>query len=327
MKKKLAIAGCKHTTLDLIKGILDGGFSIDLVITISNKKAKSQNVAGYYDLKPFLIEKNIPFYIARKYSLKSEEDQSGIKKYGLDILFCSGWQRLIPEWFLEDLSIGAFGMHGSNKPLPHGRGRSPMNWSLIQNKEMFFTHLFRYKPGVDDGDIVGYHLFDITPFDTALTMHYKNLLAMIRLCLNALPELLEAKVNAVPQPDVEPSFYPKRTAEDGIVHWELSTRDIYNLIRAVTKPFPGAFTYCNHNDDLEKIIIWKAIPFDSHIRWDDQQPGTICQVFYDNSFIVKTGDTSLLVQSFDSTQSFEPKKEIRFHSNGIKPKKWKNLPS
>ena len=60
-----------------------------------------------------------------------------IKSLNIDIIFCMGWQRLIPEWLLNDLSVGAFGMHGSNKPLPHGRGRSPLNWSLIQDKNMF----------------------------------------------------------------------------------------------------------------------------------------------------------------------------------------------
>ena len=80
-------------------------------------------------------------------------------------------------------------MHGSSKPLPHGRGRSPMNWSLVQNKDCFYTHLFRYRPGVDDGEIAAVQIFDITPFDTCLTLHYKNTLSMIGLLEKALPSL------------------------------------------------------------------------------------------------------------------------------------------
>ncbi len=321
--KRLAIAGCKHTTKDLIEGLISQGFTIDLVITISKDKAAEQEVAGYLDLCPYLQEMNIPFYIAEKYSLKSAEDEAVIRKAGVDILLCMGWQRLIPEWFLNYLSVGAFGMHGSNKPLPHGRGRSPLNWSLIQDKQLFFTHLFKYNPGVDDGDIVGMQLFDITPFDDAHTLHLKNLLSMLKLCKQVLPGLLNGIVELTPQQDFEPSFYPKRSKEDGHIFWGMSTKDIYNLVRSVTKPFPGAFTYLE--DSI--VIIWKGIPFDSHIRWDDKQSGEICHVFYDNSFIVKTGDTSFYVREFEIIgQEKQVTNSMRFHDNDKKQKVWTNLP-
>jgi len=319
---KLAIAGCKNTSVDLINGLLDLGFQVDTVITISPEKAESQSVAGYVDLRPFLEEKGIHVYTAHKYSLQSEEDERAIKELKIDVLLCMGWQRLIPEWFLSSLGVGAFGMHGSNKPLPHGRGRSPMNWSLIQNKKMFFTHLFQYKPGVDDGDIVGYQLFDITVFDNAHTMHLKNLTAMLKLLERELPILLNGSVNTYPQKDVEPSFYPKRTEEDGIIFWEDSSEDIYNLCRAVTRPFPGAFSFYKST----KIRIWKCVPFDSHLRWDHAEVGEICLVFLDGSFIIKTGDLSILVTEYDKPADLDLRKGMRLDSNGIKRKQWNNLP-
>ena len=327
MKKKLGIVGCKHTSKDLIEGLLHYNFRIDYVITIDPEKGRQQQVAGYYDLRPFLEERDIPYYVADKYSLKSEIDEAAIKGLNLDILLAMGWQRLVPEWFLNSLSVGAFGMHGSNKPLPHGRGRSPLNWSLIQNKEMFFTHLFQYKPGVDDGDIVGMQIFDITPFDTALTLHYKNLLSMIKLCERELPKLLKGELSTYPQKDVEPSFYPKRGAEDGVIFWEDATLDIYNLIRAVTYPFPGAFTFLEEGGIQTKILIWEAVPFDTHIRWDSAQPGEICHVFSDGSFIVKTGDTSLFVKKYEGFSPQLNHVRKRFNNNNIQKKKWENLPT
>lgn len=326
MEKKLGIIGCKNTTKELIEGLLLAGVQIDQVITISPEKGKSQKVAGYCDLQPYLQEKGIPCYVAHAYSLKSEIDKQEIAKLNLDILLTTGWQRLIPEWLLKILSVGAFGMHGASKPLPFGRGRSPLNWSLIQDKRMFFTHLFKYNPGVDDGDIVGVQLFDITPFDTCATLHYKNLLSMLKLVQRELPNILEGSVNTYPQRDVEPSFYPKRTAEDGIIFWEDTTLDIYNLIRAVTHPFPGAFTFLNINGEQHKVMIWKAIPFDSHIRWDQHEPGEICHVFSDGNFIVKTGDTSILVQEYEGLEMTNEYFQNRFNNNNITRKVWDNLP-
>src|SRR5688572_9713863 len=147
--KKIGIAGCKHTTKDLILGLKRNGLRIDHCLTLTPEKAQSHEVAGYYDLRVFLDEEQIPFTIANNYNLKSKEDQEKLLPLGLDILLVMGWQRLIPEWYLNALSVGAFGMHGSSKPLPHGRGRSPMNWSLLQGKTIFYTHLFQYKPGID----------------------------------------------------------------------------------------------------------------------------------------------------------------------------------
>lgn len=318
----LNIAGCKHTTKDLIKGLQRAGFNIDLVITLEPKYAAKNKVAGYFDLRPFLHDEGIEYYLVDDYNLKSDADIQALSQRDLGVLLCMGWQRLIPEWLLKYLDVGAFGMHGSNKPLPHGRGRSPMNWSLIQGKEMFFTHFFQYKSGVDDGDVIGFQLFDITPYDTAHTLHIKNLLSMIKLCETHLTRVLENNFSTTPQKEVEPSFYPKRTETDGIIFWEDSTQDVYNLVRAITHPFPGAFSFYGKS----KVKMWKVIPFDTHIRWDNAESGEICEVLYDGSFIVKTGDTSVLVLEYEGIHTNELEVGESFNSNNIPRKKWPNLP-
>jgi methionyl-tRNA formyltransferase len=293
--KRVAVVGCKHTTLELILGLERNGYLIDHVITLDPQKGEDQKVAGYLDLRPFLTAKGIPFTLVNKYAMKSAEDTETMLALKLDALLVMGWQRLIPDWFLQELSVGAFGMHGSSKPLPHGRGRSPMNWSLIQNKDRFYTHLFRYHAGVDDGDIVAVQIFDITQFDTCLTLHYKNTLSMIRLVSENLPSLLAATCEFIPQPTEGATYYPKRSEEDGLVYWSDSSHDIYNLVRAVTKPFAGAFSYLN-DDPAKKIVVWRGIPFDRQLEWPAAKPGEIAAVFDDGQFIVRTGDSTFLVQ-------------------------------
>ena len=305
IKKTVCIFGCKYTTLELIKRLIKNKFQVDYCITITPEKAIEQKVAGYIDLEPFLQEYKIPVKRVSKYNLDSKEDKEILKSLHIDIIFCMGWQRLIPEWLLNNLSVGAFGMHGSNKPLPHGRGRSPLNWSLIQNKKIFFTHLFQYLPGVDDGPIIGCLKFDINPWDDCNTLHLKNLLAMSKLCEKHLPDLLENKVNSIPQNKIEPSYFPKRSMEDGIIFWEDSMIDIYNLIRAVTKPFPGAFSFIN-NDKEKKIIIWNAIPFDTRLEWENKTYGEILEIFNDGTFIVMCADGVVLIKEY----TYENKSEL-----------------
>lgn len=318
---KIAVFGCKNTTLELIKRLHRKEIIIQYCITISPEKASDQKVAGYLDLKPFLKELNIPFYTVNKYNLQSEKDEIFLKSLNLDIILCIGWQRLIPEWLLNNLNIGAFGMHGSNKPLPHGRGRSPMNWSLIQNKEVFYTHLFQYLPGVDDGPIIDCIKFDINKWDDCNTLHYKNTIAMTKLCLKCLPELLTKSAKTTTQYKIEPSYFPKRTMDDGIIFWTDSIIDIYNLIRAVTKPFPGAFCFVN-NEEKNKMIIWNAIPFDTRLEWSETCFGEVLEVFNDGLFLVQAGDGVILVKEYEYKNKEVVKEGLILGSGTYKPKNY-----
>jgi UDP-4-amino-4-deoxy-L-arabinose formyltransferase/UDP-glucuronic acid dehydrogenase (UDP-4-keto-hexauronic acid decarboxylating) len=170
-----------------------------------------------------------------------------------------------------------------------------MNWSLIQGKDKFITNLFRHKPGIDDGDIVATQEFDLNVFDNARTCHYKNTLSMIRLLEKQLPLLIDERVQLTPQADIPPTYYPRRTAEDGIIFWDRDSTEIYNLVRAVTHPFPGAFTFRGD----EKVTIWKAQPFDTRLFSDYAPAGTVMHVFANSDFVVRTGSDTLLVTEYD----------------------------
>ncbi len=130
--KIIAFAGNQYTTRDCMSRLIEAGYKISYLLNMVPEK--SSTIAGYADLAAFAIEHDINLYRPRTYSLNNEEDQSNILRFKIDLLIVIGWQRLIPDWFLNSLSIGAFGMHGSSEPLPKGRGRSPMNWGLIEGK-------------------------------------------------------------------------------------------------------------------------------------------------------------------------------------------------
>jgi methionyl-tRNA formyltransferase len=277
------------------------------------------------DLRPQMAARGIPVYTAEAYTLKTAEDENAIGKLGIEMLLVMGWQRLIPEWFLKRLSIGAFGMHGSSRRLPYGRGRSPLNWSLIQNKTAFFTHLFRYDVGVDSGQIAGVQVFEISPFDDCYTLHLKNTLAMIQLVIRLMPQLLDGSAKLEEQPTEGATYYPKRSADDGEICWEDSAADIYNLVRGVTRPFPGAFTYLN-NESKKKVTIWRGIPFGPFLFANPDVPGKLLHVFTSGEFVIKTGTSAFLVQDYEG---YHPKGEDTgqiFGNLGRPRKVWENIP-
>jgi methionyl-tRNA formyltransferase len=309
-KLNLVFTGCKNTTLECMKAVLELNIKIDLLITISPELANKNKVAGFYDLCAFAKKNKIKTYICDSYTMKSEKDLINLKKNKINLLLVIGWQRLIPGWLLSNIKIGAFGMHGSSRALPYGRGRSPMNWSLIQNRKMFITNLFKYNEDIDAGEIVDSVVFDINMFDTAQTLHYKNTMSMIKILKDNIKDMMKNKLSLTPQLNVQPSYYPKRTAEDGIIFWDRDTVEIYNLIRAVTIPFHGAFTFYKK----KKILIWKAYPFDTRLFDASITPGTILETFLKGDFIVKTGSDSMIVTDYVAEDNLKIIKNMQFNS-------------
>ena len=196
-----------------------------------------------------------------------------------------------------------------------------------QQLQEFCLHIFEYLVycGIDDGPIVGMQKFDITPWDSCHTLHLKNTLSMIKLCEKYIPKILKNSIVLKPQLDNDVSYYPKRIADDGVIYWSDSTINIYNLIRAVTSPFPGAFTFLN-GDKGSKVIIWDGVPFDSRLDWSESNSGEILEVFYDKSFVVKTGDTTILVTKYEGIRLDKNNIGMFFSHSNIKRKEWIGLP-
>lgn len=293
MNKKIFFAGCVEASYDTLRGLLQNGVKVDYLITLNEEKAKKSSVSGFVDFRPLAEHHQIPIYVPDEYSMKSKKDISFFEEQSPDLLIVRGWQRLIPKEVLASLSIGAIGFHGSSEFLPKGRGRSPINWALIEDKDIFILQMFFYDENVDAGSIIGWEILDINPFDTVKTLYYKTVIASIRLILKFLPLILEGKTPCYPQLG-EPSYYPKRTPEDGRIDWNKSTIDIYNLIRGVTKPYPGAFSFLAEH----KVILWRAQPFSKRLT-TPKTPGEVVATFSNGDFVVSTKDGSLLICEYE----------------------------
>ena len=296
--KNIVIFGCKNTTRYLIESLVNN-FKISHIVTISIEKNNKINVPDFTDLTDLSIKYKIPIYYCNKYSLKDNQDIDYLKSLKIDIAFVIGWQRLIPEDLLNNVKIGFFGMHGSSSNLPKGRGRSPMNWSIIEGRNHFYTNLFKYNPGVDDGDIVDTVKFSISEKDNAETMHYKNMVSMRLLINKNLNNLMNNNVKYFPQKPLLPTYYPKRNPSDSLIDWDLDIYKLEKFIRAVTKPFNGAYTFVNDS----KVIIYNSQIFDFFdFDYGQYNFGTVLEIFSNNKFIVKCNGGILLVNEFKKNQ-------------------------
>lgn len=292
---RIVLLGCKSTTRYLY-GQLRQFAPAAALVTIPPKAARKAEVADYDDLRDLSSETEV--YHASRYALTAPADVAFFEERAFDIAFVIGWQRIIPEPVLRALKRGAFGMHGSSQNLPYGRGRSPMNWSLIEGRKWFFTNLFRYLPGVDDGPVAATACFSINGVDTAETLHFKNLLAMADLVRRNLPALLDGSVTLHEQPDGEATYYPKRKPDDGNIDWSGDALAIERHIRAVAPPFAGAFSHRRG----ERVRIARAGLFYTDLEnhpYRDVAPGTICAVLPNGKFCVRALGGVLLVHEFE----------------------------
>ena len=176
-----------------------------------------------------------------------------LKGLSPDFLFSFYYRNMMPEEILRIPKKAPLNLHGSL--LPKFRGRCPVNWVLIEGEEKtgLTLHVMEVKP--DAGDIVAQKEVPITFEDTARSLFMKMAGAARELMKEVLPRLIDGTFERKPQVGAS-SYYGGRKPEDGLIDWTKSARAVYNLIRAVTRPYPGAFTFFQG----KKLYIWKALP-------------------------------------------------------------------
>ena len=169
------------------------------------------------------------------------------------ILSCY-YRQMISTAILELAPLGAFNMHGSL--LPKYRGRAPVNWALLHGEHETGVTLHHMVARADAGDIVDQQAVSIGATETARDLYPRITAAARQVLARQLDNLLRGSAPRRPQDEAAASYFGGRRPEDGRIDWRQSASTIFNLIRAVTHPYPGAFTTYNSR----RLYIWWAIP-------------------------------------------------------------------
>ncbi|HEY0208596.1 bifunctional UDP-4-amino-4-deoxy-L-arabinose formyltransferase/UDP-glucuronic acid oxidase ArnA [Acerihabitans sp.] len=244
-----------------LKALVDAGFDVQAVFTHTDAPGENRffhsvaRLGAALELPVYAPDDvNHPLWVETIRNLKP------------DIIFSFYYRHLLCEDILSLAPRGGFNLHGSL--LPRYRGRAPVNWALVHGETRTGVTLHRMVKRADAGDIAGQATVDIAPDDTALTLHAKLGGAAERLLHDLLPPLKAGTLGLTPQNEKDASCFGRRTAADGEIYWHNSARDIANLVRAVTEPYPGAFSYLGQR----KLIVWDARARDFR---HDKQPGTV----------------------------------------------------
>lgn len=197
-----------------------------------------------------------------------------------DLILSVYYRHMIGPAILAIPALGAFNLHGSL--LPKFRGRAPINWAVLHGAARIGMTLHRMVQRADAGAIVDQEGVDIAPQDTA-EQAFRKVLPCARIVLaRQIDHLLAGTATETAQNEAEATYFGGRTPEDGRIDWSRPAAEIFNLIRAVTDPYPGAFT--DHAG--ARLMVWWAEPAPGHRG----QPGEILSL---EPLVVATGDGAL----------------------------------
>jgi UDP-4-amino-4-deoxy-L-arabinose formyltransferase/UDP-glucuronic acid dehydrogenase (UDP-4-keto-hexauronic acid decarboxylating) len=175
-----------------------------------------------------------------------------IRELAPDVLFSFYYREMLSDELLAVAKKGCFNLHGSL--LPAYRGRAPANWAILNGETETGVTLHHIVSRPDAGDIVGQRRVPITPTDDARTLNIKLADAAGELLGQTLPLIRAGTAPRIPQDESAASYFGRRTPADGAIDWRKPAADVVNLVRAVTRPYPGAFTYTRST----KILVWQA---------------------------------------------------------------------
>lgn len=196
----------------------------------------------------------VPVHFPEPAALKGREFAEMVAATAPDFIFSFYFRHMIPVGVLGLAKRGALNLHGSL--LPRYRGRAPANWVLVNGERETGVSLHHMVGKPDAGDLVDQERVEIAPADTAYTLFGKLEAAARRLLDRALPALRDGSARAVPLDLASGSYFGGRRPADGLIDWEKGAEQLYDLVRAVTHPYPGAFSF--HAG--RKLFVWWALP-------------------------------------------------------------------
>ena len=288
---KTILIGAVTTTRRVLETMIEVDFPISYVFSLDD--AVSENVSDYDPVFKTAEKFNVPYKKFKK--INDEENVKIIKEIEPDYIFVIGLSQLVKDDIIKAAKKGVIGMHPA--PLPKYRGRASNIWQHLLGEKKSALSIFFIDDGIDSGDILAQEPFEIANDDYCQDVCDKADEAAVVAMKRVLTQMLDGTLKPVKQNDEEATYTLKRSPEDGLIDWNQPIKDIHLLIRAISRPYPGAFSLY---DGKSKIIIYKAemLPNKHYIGFN----GQIAEI-RENSFDVVCKDGLLRVTDYENVDN------------------------
>jgi methionyl-tRNA formyltransferase len=282
---KVVFIGAVEFSLYTLEKLIDLGVNL---VGICTKKSSSFN-SDFVDLMPTCVVNSIPCLHVN--DINSEESIEWINELNPDVIFCFGWSSLLQEKILNITPMGVLGYHPAK--LPENRGRHPLIWAIALGLEKSASTFFFMDKGADAGDILSQVDFDIYYQDDAQSVYKKVTGMALKQIEEFIPKLQNGKYTRIKQNNKDSNIWRKRNKADGLIDFRMNSRSIYNLTRALTKPYIGA--HINYKE--ENFSVWRVKEIDNSKK--NIEPGMVLKT-NNKTFVVKSynGAVEVLEHNF-----------------------------
>lgn len=283
---RILFVGSKMSGLKVLKKIFQlSDQRLAGCVTVDDREDGRSELGGFYN---FCAENGIELDV-----LKGKCDLTGpVEKFKPDICFVMGWYYIIPKELLNKIRGGFIGIH--NSLLPKHRGFAPVVWAMIAGETETGFSVFSFDQGMDTGDIWYQKKITIGAKDYISDVLQKIDVEIERFFDAHFEEILSGKRKPERQGDRNISYGAKRREEDGRIDWKKTAREIYDFVRAQSRPYQGAYGIYQS----QRVTIWKADIFPYMIQGTPGQVGFIDQE-RDEAVIVCGNNTGLVLHELE----------------------------
>jgi len=247
-----------------IEALIESGYEITAVFT--HVDSPTENI-WFDSVAELAAEKGIPVYAPEDINHPVWEKR--IADLAPDIIFSFYYRDMVKAPILGIPKAGCINLHGSL--LPAYRGRCPVNWVLVNGETETGVTLHYMTPKADDGDIIAQRTIAIDGEDTAKSLFAKTIAEAKILLAETLPKIKDGSAPRTVQDASKASYFGGRKPADGEIDWSKSAEEVRNIVRAVGKPYPGAFTFIGDR----KCLLWQVTAEEGGA---DAVPGTILSI-------------------------------------------------
>src|SRR3989344_1357357 len=256
-KKKVLVMGYGEGVINTIKTFKKNKDIIELVVLPDNRPGESIKKT-----EEFCNSEKIKTVIPKNPNKKEFIELLKIKE--LDFIVVNAYSRILKNELISLPRYGCINIHGA--PLPNYRGANVLNWQIINGEKKSGVTIHYINEEIDSGDTIGMSKFEILFEDTAVNVYEKMIESSSNLFDELWPKIKTGQAERKAQFEQEARYFRKRTPEDGCIDWKKPAEEIYNLIRALVEPWPGAFYVIND----KKIIINKYLPLNEVIAMKER---------------------------------------------------------
>lgn len=237
---------CVELGLSCMREIERVGGHLDLIVTLQDDLARQKSGRVYVDE----FAKAHEAELLKIANVNEPPVLEAVQRRGIDWLFIIGWSQIARAELLRAPGRGVLGMHPTL--LPKGRGRASIPWAILKGLSETGVTLFQLDEGVDTGPVVAQEVIPLGPQETATSL-YQNVAAAHRSLISRhWDDLAHDRIRPVAQDEEQATEWPGRAPEDGRISPDMAVKEVDRLVRATTRPYPGAF----RDEDDRRLRIW-----------------------------------------------------------------------